>query len=123
MDENRFDLYCKLFIDTDEDRFRLTTFVAECTYGNVERWNIYNHLMSLNINKNEDFDASLRKTEDDGYLYSRFYLEIEPQVIADQNLYIAAVSKLLQQCWAENYDAVALCDFASVLPRNGGVNK
>jgi hypothetical protein len=121
MEQAHYDLYCKLLIDTDEDRVILTSFVADQIFGNIDRWSISNDQVSMMVHKNEDFDMNMRNQEEEGYLYSRFYLEMEPAMTADQELYIRMISKLLEKLWGNGFKAVALCDFASVLPRNGGL--
>lgn len=74
----------------------------------------------IGIKKNDDFNESLRFEKQDGFLYSRYYIEIEPIGDIKQEQYILSVSMLLENLWALGYEAVAACDFENELPRKGG---
>lgn len=121
MEQAHFDLYCKLLVDTDEDRVILTTFVADQIFGQIDRWSVSNPLVHMNVRKNEDFDPEMRNNPEDGYLYARFYLEMEPTETSDPEAYVKMIGKLLEKLWGEGFKAVAVCEFAERLPRQGGI--
>lgn len=113
-------LFCKVFIDTNEERISLLSCIKDIVLGTTERWTIDSNSMELELRKNDDFNESLRFEKQDGFLYSRYYIEIEPIDHIKQEQYISSVSMLLENLWALGYKAVAACDFENELPRKGG---
>ncbi|MDG5857033.1 1,4-dihydroxy-6-naphthoate synthase [Clostridium beijerinckii] len=113
-------LFCKVFIDTNEERLSLLNSIKDVVLGITERWTITSNSMELELRKNDDFNESLRFEKRDGFLYSRYYIEIEPIGDIKQEQYISSVSMLLENLWTLGYKAVAACDFENELPRKGG---
>lgn len=113
-------LFCKVFVDTNEERLSLLSSIKDIVLGTTERWTIDSNSMELELRKNDDFNESLRFEKQDGFLYSRYYIEIEPIGDIKQEQYILSVSMLLENLWALGYEAVAACDFENELPRKGG---
>jgi hypothetical protein len=113
-------LFCKVFVDTNEERLSLLSSIKDIVLGTTERWTIDSNSMELELRKNDDFNESLRFEKQDGFLYSRYYIEIEPIGDIKQEQYILSVSRLLENLWALGYEAVAACDFENELPRKGG---
>lgn len=59
--------------------------------------------------------------EDDGFLYYKFRVDIEPIVpLSDPDAYKADVSALLEGLWKRGFEAVVACDFEGELPDAGG---
>lgn len=112
-------LFCKVFIDTNEERLGLLSSIKDVVLGTTERWTITSNSMELELRKNDDFNESLRFEKQDGFLYSRYYIEIEPIADTKQEQYISSVSMLLENLWALGYKVVAACDFENELPRKG----
>ncbi|OVE69107.1 1,4-dihydroxy-6-naphthoate synthase [Clostridium diolis] len=113
-------LFCKVFIDTNEERISLLSSIKDVVLGTTERWTITSNSMELELRKNDDFNESLRFEKQDGFLYSRYYIEIEPIADTKQEQYISSVSMLLENLWALGYKVVAASDFENELPRKGG---
>ncbi|GMK47068.1 hypothetical protein PghCCS26_41980 [Paenibacillus glycanilyticus] len=73
----------------------------------------------IGIAKNDEYDPVRLLDPADGFLFSRFKLEINPNT-NEFNVYLSQISKLLEGLWASGYRAVASCDFEHLLHRNGG---
>ena len=69
---------------------------------------------------NEDFSEVQRIEESHGFLYSRYYLEIEPKENIKQEEYISDIAMLLEKLWSLGYKAICASDFEEELPRKGG---
>ncbi|MGM0715509.1 1,4-dihydroxy-6-naphthoate synthase [Brevibacillus parabrevis] len=118
---NKYDnLYCKLFIDTDRDDLSLVNLIRHISAGSIQNWVIVNKYSEIYVNKNDDFNETHRRTKGDGFLFSRYFLDIEPSLNVEQNEYIAYVGRLLEGLWKEGCEAVAACDFEEELPKKGG---
>ncbi|MNH38473.1 hypothetical protein D3C79_995090 [compost metagenome] len=72
--------------------------------------------------RNDDFNDIRRKEILDGFLFSRYLVEMEPNENVDGEAYIAMISILLEGLWSAGYKAVAACDFEDRLPNKGGYN-
>ncbi|WP_227793486.1 1,4-dihydroxy-6-naphthoate synthase [Paenibacillus guangzhouensis] len=117
------DTFCKIFIDTDEQYEYLYHLINKLVNGNAEtRRDIKNETLVLSLVKNDDFDAIQRLDFPDGFLHSRYYLEVEPNGNFEFQRYIMSISLLLESLWTSGLNAVAACDFEELLPRKGGYN-
>jgi len=115
--KNYNNLYCKIFIDTEIDMDSLINKITEMVTGQKELFRtIVTKFGEIDVNKNEDFNAEKRCMKPDGFLYSRYYLDIEPNKEIEQGNYIANVSNLLRVLWQNSFEAVAACDFEDELP-------
>ncbi|WP_027085179.1 hypothetical protein [Cohnella panacarvi] len=120
MNSDDIDLFCKVFIDTDFGREEVVSFVSESIDGTIERWSVSNKYCNLDLLRNDDFNEAKRAQGPDGFLFSRYYLEIEPNEETESSAYIKCISELLTKLWNNGFKAVAACDFEDVLPRKGG---
>jgi hypothetical protein len=119
---NYENLYCKIFIDSDKEKDTVTDEICTITSGKKEMFGISTNSMDIDVRRNEDFNETKRAKDQDGFLYSRFYIDVEPKGNIKQDEYISDVSKLLEELWSMEYNAVAACDFEEKLPRKGGYN-
>ncbi|EAZ92764.1 hypothetical protein [Crocosphaera chwakensis] len=115
-------LYCKVFLDTDINREQLLPLIAKLINGKVSRREIETSIAKISVRTNDDFDENQREEFPDGFLYYRFFLDIEPLKDTDQKVYIETLSHFLESLWSLNYKVVAACDFEEELPRKGGYN-
>ncbi len=67
-----------------------------------------------------DFDEQIRKDEENGFLYYRYLLEIEPTEEFGKENAVEFVGKILDYLWSQGFPAVASCDYEELLPNNGG---
>lgn len=116
------EFFCKIFIDTDDPKATVISFLAESINGNIEMWSVSNDIFTLGLVRSDDFDDLKRGSISDGFLFSRYYIEIEPNSNVDSESYIASVSLLLESLWIKGFKAIAACDFEELLPRKGGYN-
>ncbi|UKS27362.1 1,4-dihydroxy-6-naphthoate synthase [Paenibacillus sp. HWE-109] len=118
-------LYCKLFIDTDIDINSLFDLVCQIVSGfrKVMR-TVVTDLSEIDIMKNDDFDALKKDYGSDGFLFFKYYCDIQPTdyIGLDEGKYISSVSLLLESLWDIKINAVCACDFEGELPRMGGYN-
>lgn len=121
------DLYCKLFIDASRlERDELTELVSSITGERGSR-TIETNILSVDIRLNKEYPSSKfagSKPTDpaDEFLHYRYFLDIFP--ITDpvnRGKYIAAIGRLLEGLWTQNYRAVAACRFDEELPKEGGM--
>jgi hypothetical protein len=131
MDETS--LYCKMFVDTEIEKpqlkeiirnlmagtYRFGTIVStHCEIDVVCRLGtIVSTHCEIDVEENDDFDAQKRLDPNDGFLYYRYYLDIDPVEGADRQEYVTAVAQLLMRLWQLGFKAVAACDFEDELPK------
>jgi len=115
-----------MFIDTDMEKSRMIDMVSNAVNGSVEYKTSYILINTDNIEfefvENEDFEDSMRSDRENGFLCSRYYLDIEPKKDVDYDAYISILSELMITLRGLKYDVVAACDFEDLLPNNGRLN-
>jgi hypothetical protein len=113
-------LYCKIFIDTDADRDYVKRQIARILSGSIDFWTIVTEFGEFDIRKNSDFDEE-KRDKPKGFLFSRYYLDIDILEGTEQEFYISSIAKLLQGLWDLGYKAIAACDFEDKLPKRNWV--
>ncbi len=118
-------LYCKVFVDADDvSQIELHSSLETCLGDRVKsvgQRSIEGALFAIEVMRNDDFDA-IRRKEPDGFVYFRYYLDVDAvpgQPHAEQ---VALVAQILECFWAQGYAAVAAADFEDELPHQGGYN-
>lgn len=120
--EEEFDLFTKIFVDGDVDKEMLLNTVSNIVMGTISGSSISTKQAEIFIFNNGDFDEDKRNQGNDGFLYYKYYLEIEPtEDVGDRN-YVLEISNLLTKLWDADFKAIASCDFEDLLPRKGGYN-
>lgn len=120
--EEEYDLFTKIFVDSDDDKEMLLDTVSNIVMGNISGSSILTEQAEIFIFNNGDFDKDKRNQGNDGFLYYKYYLEIEPtEDVIDRN-YVLEISNLLTRLWDADFKAIASCDFEDLLPRKGGYN-
>ena len=120
-------LYCRIWVDTDLPEAALVDLLVRFTKGEKQEGKfaqilfIMSEALAFDILENEDFWPEA--TGIGKYLYSRYYLDVDPMTGTSRSHYVAAIADLLQKLWDNGYEAVAGCDFVDELPRNGGYPK
>uniref|UniRef100_UPI003D21D470 1,4-dihydroxy-6-naphthoate synthase n=1 Tax=Brevibacillus sp. FIR094 TaxID=3134809 RepID=UPI003D21D470 len=110
-------MYCKLFIDTELDREEVSKLIAKSINGIVHKHQCFSEALDIYVNKNDDFDLEKGTEKRDGFLYYKYFLDIEPQKGSDEEVYINTIGKLLENLWRNGIKAVAASDFEHLLPR------
>ncbi|NMM54792.1 MULTISPECIES: hypothetical protein [Paenibacillus] len=120
--EEEYDLFTKIFVDSDVDKEMLLDTVSTIVMGTISGSSILTKQAEIFIFNNGDFDKDKRNQGNDGFLYYKYYLEIEPtEDVIDRN-YVLEISNLLTKLWDADFKAIASCDFEDLLPRKGGYN-
>ncbi|WP_106766530.1 1,4-dihydroxy-6-naphthoate synthase [Paenibacillus faecalis] len=120
--EEEFDLFTKIYVDSDVDKEMLLDTVSNIVTGTISGSSILTMQAEIFIFNNGDFDEDKRNQGNDGFLYYKYYLEIEPTEDVDDRNYILEISNLLTKLWDADFKAIASCDFEDLLPRKGGYN-
>jgi hypothetical protein len=113
-------LYCKILVDSDLPKDQVVDTVSRMVSGTVDHGTIVTDWSEIDVVKNDDFDAVKRHKRPDGFLFYRYYLDMEPEARVLRQDYVNAIGKLLEGLWATGWKAVAACDFEDELPRKGG---
>mgnify|MGYP000959024936 CR=1 FL=1 len=116
------DLYCKMFIDFNDEIARADILIARLAHGTIKyAWGlIETKIAELDVRKNDDFKTpqELRsKDPEDAFLFWKYYIDIEPKEGTSSQAYISMISQLLLDLWAQGVDAVAACSFEDQLPK------
>lgn len=117
-----FDLFTKIFLDTDVEKAFIIETVSKIVKGTVDGSNILTEQTDIYIFNNGDFAEDKRNQGDDEFLYYKYYFEIEPTEDTIDSSFILEISNLLTALWEAGYKAVAACNFEELLPRKGGYN-
>lgn len=120
--ESQYDLFTKIFLDTEQEKTSVVETVSMIAKGSVTGSTILTEQAEIYIFNNGDFFEEKRNQGSDEFLYYRYYLDIEPIENVDEKVYIAEISKLLTKLWDSGFKAIASCDFEDELPRKGGYN-
>lgn len=115
-------LYCKIYVDCKININELVRLVAKSIPGRIDLCSVITPECEIEVRNNDDFDNNKRSEFPDGFLYYRFYLDLDQTEGTDRGSYIESISRLLEDLWLLSYRAVAACDFEEELPRKGGYN-
>jgi len=113
-------LFCKIFIESPLTQKDLIHVISNIVNGTIELGHyITSDQMEIDVLENDEYDEVLLKDSNQGFLYYRYYLEIEPTNNVAEYNYIQNISNLLENLWNQGNKAVAACDFENELPRLG----
>jgi hypothetical protein len=114
--ESNKDLYCKIFVDTDIELDMLIKKIAQIVSGSKEIIRtIVSENSEIDVVRNDDFDTEKRHEVKKGFLYSKYYLDIEPNDQTERKDYILSISLLIQGLRDLGYKSVPSCDFEEEL--------
>jgi hypothetical protein len=108
------ELYCKIFVSTEQDRSWLLQQVARLSAGTVTGRTVNSAELLVDASRNEDYDPA-RVLETGGFVYFRYYLDVVPADGVERQAYIDSVRRLLLGISQTGVCAVAACDFESEL--------
>lgn len=114
-------LYCKIFLDTRANISRqdVAALVARILGGAVERFTVAAGRSEVDVRDNTDFTPARRSDPADGFLYFRYYLDVEAMPGQLRAAQLHLVAQLLTGLWAEGFVAVAASDYEEELPNRG----
>lgn len=114
------DYYCGLYVDASESEEVFAKGLANFLRLVTDKWNdIKSSEVSINILQNDDFDINERTDAENGFLFYRYKLEIEPNEELGQQNAVKFVSKILEYLWSKGYPATAACGYEDNLPNKG----
>lgn len=112
------DNYCKVYVDTHVPKSDLIRLIQSALAGNPEgRATIRTSSCVIDVEDNDDFSAEKQSDPANGFLYFRYYLDIEPVENVGRERYVAVLSVLLDNLREKGCKAVPACDFEDALPR------
>jgi hypothetical protein len=110
--------YCKIYLDTALSKGDVIGLIQTALVGEVEnRATIRTSSCVIDVEDNDDFSQAMRDDPVNGFLYFRYYLDIEPCKDASRGQYVEILSTLLYRLREKGYKAVPACDFEDELPR------
>ena len=110
------DLYCKLFVDFNGSRDELIDKVVQIVNGNRKRIkSIESSIAEIDVNNNEDYNEEISFVGDDGFLYSKYYLDIEPIDDIGQSEYTLWMKKFVNKLIEMGYNVVVASEFEEEL--------
>lgn len=112
-------LYCKIYVDADITLEELINGIALLLSGVVNGQSIFTKIGVLDARKNEEFNEQSRRKFPDGFVYFRYYIDID-SVNGNEKEYINMIGSMLVYLWSQGWPAVAACDYEDKLPNNGG---
>ena len=110
--------YCKLYVDSDLPKAELVEAVRVDAVGGREgRATVLSSTCVLDIEDNDDFDDERKANSPDGFLYFRYYFDVEPVPGVSKDRYIQSLSSLLVSMRRRGISVVPACDFEELLPK------
>jgi hypothetical protein len=108
------DLFCKIYVLSEFNRFQLAEFSGSQLNGITEGKFVSTNNLEIEFRDNEDFDPE--KCRDLNFLFYPIYLEIEPKENTKPLDYKNDIGKLLISLRNNGSQAIAACDFEDDLP-------
>lgn len=108
--------YCKVFLDSHLPYELVLDGISGLTRGEERAAVGGAEILDTQLRQNEDYDERKRGGTEDGFLYSRYYLDIEPSAGVAEQEYVDAIRWLLIEARAAGMRAVAACDFEDLIP-------
>jgi hypothetical protein len=109
------DMYCQIFIDTDQSRDAILHSLAEWSGGDVRFRTVIADLFEADVSKNKEFDEYRRHDKDDGFLFYPYYLDVEPKPNVAVAVYVDVIRRLVAFLKGRGMRVVAACDFEDLL--------
>ncbi len=117
MEEDK--LGCSLYTDATVELEELIANLASLLNASVKGLYVENAEGYICVDKNDEFDEQMRRDGEDGFLYYRYLIEVEPNKELGEENAVAFVSKILRYLWSEDYPATAACAYEDALPNKG----
>ena len=106
--------YCKVYVDDDRPRDAVVEAIRSASRGCLEgQATIRTDNYVVDVEDNEEYDQFKRSEPTDGFLYYRYYLDVER--LRDRSAYIQSLSSLLRAMRGAGFNLVPACDFEEQL--------
>ena len=113
--------YCKVYVDSALEKVELIELLRSISGGMIEgrmRTTVRTPLYIVWVEDNEDYDLDLKNSSSGGFVYYRYYCDVDPLPHNDRLEYINAVAALLIGLRVAGFAAVPACDFEDLLPKS-----
>jgi hypothetical protein len=109
-----------IYTDADAEIEKLTFALSQLFNSLPDKWNnVETSVGEFSVLKNDEFDEQMRKDNEDGFLYYRYLIEVEPNKELGEENAVAFTAKLLEYLWSQGYPATAACGYEDALPNKG----
>jgi hypothetical protein len=109
------DLYCQIYIDTDFNPSYLLEILGQVFKGSISLRSISCKLFEITLFSNQSANKEKACSDDDGFLYYPYYLEIEPFDLEElgftRNAYIAEIKSILSFFSNKKIPSAIACEF------------
>jgi hypothetical protein len=106
--------YCKVFIDSPQSREELKTHICTENQGEDRGFTVYFAWGLVDLRRNDEWSPE-KFGRPDGFLFSKFYADIEPAKDIDESEYVRNVAKFVSSLRATGNLVVPACDFEESL--------
>jgi len=115
------DSYCTIYVNNKYELKRLVSSINGVVEGDIGAFNsiVYSNFI-INFVLNPDYNPLLENVFPDGFLYSRYRMEITFKENVQISYCVEIVSKLLVHLWANGLTAIAAAHYENLLPESGG---
>lgn len=113
------ELECKIYVDANCAKGELATRIAELFSAHAEGTTIEMQCGEVDVQRNDEFDETARLEFPDGFLSFGLLVELYTDDPATPRCADAA-ARILEYLWAQDFPAVAACDYEDQLPNGGG---
>jgi hypothetical protein len=115
-------MFCRIYltgrdITTDRLLTDLSNLLKKPVVGNMY---IEDSVYSISVRNNDEYDKVKEKEFPGGFLNFKLFIEFDFEDAPGKNHISDIVAKVLQFLWANNYPAIASCNFEELLPEKGG---
>lgn len=106
------DLYCKVYIDTDDSFTDLFERVLSYTKGEKDAITYINsEWCEISVRRNREFDQNNSRMDVSDFVFWKFFLDIEPANNIGETVYIYNISRLVEFLKGIYGNVVIACDF------------
>ena len=102
--------YCKLFIDSDLRKSEIVDIIRRHTKGSAVADYVDSARSTFDVRDNDEH-SFLKVNGNDGFLYYRFYVDVEPTHPENLDAYVAELRTLMSTLRALGAKVVPACDF------------
>jgi len=108
------DLYCKIYVDSSRSKAELLDHISNMVQGEVSLRTIESKTMEIDVMENDEYDKD-KASQEDGFVYYPYYLEIDAVEGTNSSAYIETISNMLRELRSSCTNAIASCDFEDKL--------
>lgn len=110
------DLYCKIYVNSPLEIEELVGLISDLSEGTAKPFHeIETKLATIDCMVSHSRDDVLAQVSDDGFVFYKFYLDVEPVAGVARREYISHIRSLVLSLEGRGYQAVAACDFEDEL--------